>query len=189
MILEGLVTTLSANGTANLAPMGPVVSDHFPNDGRFLLKPFRTAQTFENLKAHPEGVLHFTDDVLLLAQAVLNQARAELVPAKSIRGMRLADCCQYFEFRIETVHDQTERAEMEARIVAQGQVRQHLGFCRARNAVVEAAILSSRVHLLRHTAWDELCRLRILVDKTGGSREREAFSLLSEYVLSELRNR
>src|SRR3954453_15266105 len=67
MILEGIVTTLSAAGVLNVAPMGPRVQagpiEHF------LLRPFRTAQTYRNLKAHGEGVLHVTDDVLLLARA------------------------------------------------------------------------------------------------------------------------
>src|SRR5262249_33778477 len=68
MILEGIVTTVSAEGTVNVAPMGPRVDADFR---RLVLRPFRTAQTYHNLKAHGEGVLHVTDDVNLLARAAL----------------------------------------------------------------------------------------------------------------------
>ncbi|HJT78949.1 MAG TPA: DUF447 domain-containing protein, partial [Gemmataceae bacterium] len=68
MILEGIVTTLSPDGALNVAPMGPHVT---PGMERFLLRPFPTSQTYRNLTAHGEGVLHVTDDVLLLARAAL----------------------------------------------------------------------------------------------------------------------
>src|ERR1700745_3928385 len=67
MILEGLVTTLDAAGGPHVAPMGPHVEG--PAFDRFALRPFPTAQTYRNLLAHGEGVLHVTDDVLLLAKA------------------------------------------------------------------------------------------------------------------------
>src|SRR5436309_10267675 len=68
MILEGIVTTISPEGVLNLAPMGPAVDEAM---NRLLLRPYQTAQTYRNLKAHGEGVFHITDDVLLLAQAAI----------------------------------------------------------------------------------------------------------------------
>ncbi len=41
---------------------------------RFVLRPFRTSTTYRNLKAHGEGVLHITDDVLLLARTAIGLA-------------------------------------------------------------------------------------------------------------------
>ena len=71
MILEGLVTTTSPDGAMHLAPMGPRVAADWSG---FLLRPFPTSQTFRNLKAKGEGVLHVTDDVLLLAKAAVGRA-------------------------------------------------------------------------------------------------------------------
>ena len=72
MILEGIVTTLSADGLLNIAPMGPSVeADRGLEFSRFVLRPFRTSLTYRNLKEHGEGVLHVTDDVLLLAQTAI----------------------------------------------------------------------------------------------------------------------
>src|SRR5918912_538645 len=49
MILEGIVTTVSPEGVLNVAPMGPHVG---PGMERFVLRPFPTAQTYRNLRAH-----------------------------------------------------------------------------------------------------------------------------------------
>ena len=68
MILEGIVTTVGPDGAVNIAPMGPRVT---PDMARFVLRPYKTAQTYRNLKALGEGVLHVTDDVLLLARAAI----------------------------------------------------------------------------------------------------------------------
>src|SRR4051794_39482047 len=105
MILEGIVTTLG-DGRVNIAPMGP----HVGPEGigpRFVLKPYRTAQTYRNLKQHGEGVLHVTDDVLLLAKAAVGAVEPSppLVSAEQVRGQRLADCCRWYEFRVLTLDD------------------------------------------------------------------------------------
>src|SRR5262245_41647301 len=107
MILEGIVTTVSDNGQVNIAPMGPRVE---PDMRRFLLRPFPTAQTYRNLLVHPEGVLHVTDDVLLLARAALGSVEPPpaLVPAACIRGFVLADACRWYEFRIASLDDREE---------------------------------------------------------------------------------
>ena len=68
-------------------------------------------------------------------------------------------------------------------VVHRGQRREFIGFNRARHAVLEAAILATRTHLLPPgQIRDELARLQVIVDKTAGPRELEAMSLLTEYV-------
>ena len=52
--------------------------------------------------------------------------------------------------------------------------------------MVEAAILVSRLHLLsRESIEGELARLAIVVDKTAGEGEREAWGWLMERVRGE----
>jgi hypothetical protein len=54
-----------------------------------------------------------------------------------------------------------------------------LGFNRAQSAVMEAAILVSRLHLLpAEKIASELSYLQIAVDKTAGEPEREAWGWL-----------
>jgi hypothetical protein len=68
-------------------------------------------------------------------------------------------------------------------VVHRGTRREFLGFNRARNAVIEAAIHVTRLHLLpRAFIESELERLQVIVDKTAGPAEREAMALLADYV-------
>ena len=99
MILEGIVTTVSPEGQINIAPMGPRVDAAMR---RLLLRPFPTAQTCRNLREHGEGVLHVTDDVLLLARAAVGALDPvpPLVPAARVRGWVLTGACRYYEFRV-----------------------------------------------------------------------------------------
>ena len=187
MILEGVVTTVAAGGAVNVAPMGPLVEPPGPGRDleRFVLRPFRTAQTYANLKAHGEGVLHVTDDVLLLARAAIGRLEPPppLVPAERVRGWVLRDACRYYEFRVTACDDRAERARLDAEVVRAGRLRDFFGFNRAKHAVVEAAILATRTALLpAGEVAAEFRRLAVLVEKTGGPQEQEAFALLREYV-------
>jgi hypothetical protein len=182
MILEGIVTTVSATGAAHVAPMGPRVEAGMQ---RLLLRPFRTSQTYQNLKAHGVGVLHVTDDVLLLARAAVGalEPLPALTPAAHVRGFVLTDACRYYEFRVCSVNDRQERTEIEAKVVHAGRLRDFFGFNRAKHAVVEAAILATRIHLLpRAEIAAEYDRLAVLVEKTGGPQEHEAFAFLRGYL-------
>lgn len=186
MILEGLVTTIGSDGRINLAPMGPIVDESLTT---LHLRPFQTSQTYRNLKQHPQGVFHITDDVLLIAQAAIGTLPAlpELFPAERIRGWVIRSACRWYEFEVERFDDAGERTNLYARVVHTGRLRDFLGFNRAKHAVLEAAILATRIHLLPR---DELLRqfeaLRSPLDKTAGAPEREAFALLERYVTETL---
>jgi plasmid stabilization system protein ParE len=92
----------------------------------------------------------------------------------------IRDACHAWEFAVDTIDDSRERLEITARVVAEHAGRPFLGFHRAAHAVVEAAILVTRVHLLgRGEVGRRIEDLRILVEKTGGPREAEAFALLA----------
>jgi hypothetical protein len=182
MILEGIVTTVAPSGLVNVAPMGPRVDAEMKT---FLLRPFPTSQTYQNLKAHGEGVLHVTDDVLLLARAAVGvlEPLPELVPAAKVRGFVLKNACRYYEFRVRSMDEREERVRIEAEVVHTGRLRDFFGFNRARHAVVEAAILATRTDFLPLAEIEaEYRKLRILVDKTGGEQEQAAFQFLSEHV-------
>src|SRR5262249_5944063 len=116
MILEGIVTTISPEGVLNIAPMGPAVGDKMD---RFLLRPYRTAQTYKNLKSHGEGVFHVTDDVLLLAESAIGSI--DIPPpcfaAQRILGYVLAGACRYYEFRVAGVDDREDRTRIEVEVV------------------------------------------------------------------------
>jgi hypothetical protein len=180
MILEGLVTTIDPNKEMHIAPMGPIVDNSMEH---LILRPFRTSQTYRNLKAHPEGVFHITDDVLLLARAALGKVEPlpEYQPASNIRGFVLTDACRFYEFQINSIDDQDDRTRIEATVVHTGRFRDFFGFNRAKHAVVEAAILATRTEFLpREEIESEFRKLSVIVQKTGGEQEKAAFGFLIE---------
>jgi hypothetical protein len=188
VILEGLVTTVSPEGALNVAPMGPMVE---PDWRRFVLRPYTTSTTYRNLKAHGEGVLHVTDDVLLLASTAIGlPADARTRPAAFVRGQILLGACRYYEFRVTELHDREERTTIRIETVAEGRLRDFFGLNRAKHAVVEAAILATRTEFL---PLDEILadfrKLAVLVEKTGGDAERSAFALLDDHVRGIARQR
>jgi hypothetical protein len=181
MILEGIVTTVGLDWRVNIAPMGPrvdVTMEHL------LLRPFAGSQTCQNLKAHGEGVFHVTDDVLLLARSAVGPVDPPpLVPAVKVAGYIMQDACRFYEFRVSSVDESAERMAMEAEVVHSGRLRDFVGFNRAKHAVVEAAILATRTDFLPLAEIEaEYRRLAVLVEKTGGSQEHEAFAFLRAHL-------
>ena len=95
MVLEGLLTTQNADGSVNIAPMGPVVEE---TSDRLVLRPFQTSTTYRNLARCGCAVFHVTDDLLLLVQAAVGRIDPfpALFPAESIQGSVLGDCCRWY---------------------------------------------------------------------------------------------
>jgi hypothetical protein len=181
MILEGIVTTQNADDTTNVSPMGPRVT---PAMDRFTLRPFQTSTTYKNLKRHSFGVLHVTDDVELLAAAAIGRAIAPPLASISDHSVqRLADTCRWYAFRVTLLDDAAERTTIECETISRGHVRDLFGFNRAKHAVVEGAILATRIGILPDDEIRrEFARLRVIVDKTAGDAERRAWQMLEDYL-------
>jgi hypothetical protein len=163
--------------------MGPIVDETLAT---LVLRPFRTSRTCENLRARPCGVFHVVDDVLLLAQAAIGVLPdlPENFAASRVDGRVLSAACRWYEFEVDDVDDSQDRVTMRARVVHCGRLRDFFGFNRGKHAVLEGAILATRVHLIdRQQILDEFTRLRVIVQKTAGPREHEAFELLERHVV------
>lgn len=185
-VLEGIVTTVDAEGRPRLAPMGPIVGETVD---RLWFRLYPTSHTFQNIKRTGVGVFHVTDDVELLARAAVDRLVTfpPMSPAIDVDGWVLDNACRWYAFRLESLDESTERAAGVARVVGSGTVREFLGFNRAKHAVVEAAILATRVHLLpAQDLGAEFARLASLVRKTGGAAEVRAFAFLENYVLEAI---
>ena len=109
------------------------------------------------------------DDVGLLACAARGPVEPlpEMIPATRVQGKVLAQACRWYEFRIVEFDDRGERTRLEAEVVAMGRFRDFFGFNRAKHAVVEAAILATRIDLLPlEEIREQFGRLEPLVEKT-----------------------
>jgi hypothetical protein len=181
VILETIVTSRDAGGSINFAPMGVEWGDEI-----IVLKPFLETSTFRNVSASRQAVVNLTDDAMLFAQGAISSPQFPWVPASVVQGAVLQAACSWRELEILTIDATPPRSRIEARVVHRGINREFMGFNRAKHAVLEAAILATRTHLIpADQIRDEFTRLQIIVDKTAGPREREAMTLLTGYVQSK----
>lgn len=182
MIIESIVTTTDAAGQVNCAPMGVEWGEEL-----IVIKPFQNTATYRNLMAHNTAVVNLTDNVLLFAQSAIASPVFPTRPAVKIDGVVLQDVCSWREVEIETIEAHEPRARITTRVVYHGFAREFLGFNRARHAVLEAAILATRTHILPHEQiLAEFERLQVIVDKTAGAQEHEAMQILTNYVNAAL---
>jgi hypothetical protein len=181
MIIESILTTVDRGGLVNIAPMGVEWDEE-----TIVIKPFLETTTFRNIQDTGSAVVNLTDDIFLFAEAAISNPRYPTVPATTlVRGVVLEAACSWRELEVEALDATPPRARVTTRVVHRGRRREFLGFNRARHAVLEAAILCTRLHLVPRTETEAgFRRLQIIVDKTAGPRELQAMALLTEYLRS-----
>jgi uncharacterized protein len=178
VIIECIVTTLDGTGAANCAPMCVEWGEDY-----IVLKPFVETTTFRNVVAGRAAVINLTDDAMLLAQGAISSPQFPAFPAAVVPGVVLEAACSWREVEALSIDDTPPRSRVETRVVHRGFRREFIGFNRARHAVLEAAILATRTHLIPKTEIAaEFARLQVIVEKTAGPRELEAMAMLAEYV-------
>ena len=177
-IVETIVTTQDESGRVNFAPMGVEWGDEV-----VVLKPYQDTQTFRNLTITRQAVVNLTDRVDFFAVAAISDPEFPWHPARVVQGAVLDDACSWRELEVVDIDVREPRARVTGRVVYAGFRREFIGYNRAQAAIIEAAILATRVRFLPMddilTEWK---RLRVIVEKTGGPREHAAMDLLTEYV-------
>jgi hypothetical protein len=178
MIVETVTTTINPDGTVNCAAMGVEWGEQ-----TIVIKPYRATRTLRNLERLGAAVVHLTDDILLFAEAALDDPHPPTRPAEKVEGFVLADACSWREVAVDAIDASGPRAVVTTRIVGRGAGREFVGWNRAAFAVLEASILASRARRLpAEEIRAELARLEVLVDKTAGPRERAAWDGVAAHV-------
>ena len=73
-------------------------------------------------------------------------------------------------------------------IVKAHRLRDFFGFNRAKHAVIEAAILATRIDFLpAEEIQEQFQGLRVIIEKTAGPAEANAFDYLDQFVCLKLR--
>lgn len=177
-IVETIVTTVDAAGTAHIAPLGLIAGD-----GGWVLAPFRPSRTLENLRTVPFAVASHTDDVRVFAGCLTGRRDWPTAPAGKVPGVRLAAALAHWELAVTHVTEDGIRPRFHCRVVDTAAHAPWSGFNRAQGAVLEAAVLVSRLSLLpRDRIETELAYLATAVSKTAGPAEQEAWEWLMERV-------
>jgi hypothetical protein len=178
MIRECIVTTRSEEGKIHIAPLGLIADDE-----GWIIAPFKPSITLENLRTTPYAVASFTDDALVFTGCLVGNRDWPLRPAEKVPGAVLANALAHAELEVREVEEDELRPRFHCRIVYEANHLPFKGFNRAQAAVIEAAILASRLHMLpREKIEQELAYLQIAVEKTAGPREHEAWRLLVEKI-------
>jgi len=196
VILESIVTTVGDDNQVNIAPMGPWLSNpHAMQSDRsidpgFVLRPFEGSRTFENLKKSLRATIHVTDDAALFAEAAVGRLvnpSAMVRTSEYGRWAILKRCHRWFAIEVTSVTETPPRYEMHCRVVDSAIEDPFFGFNRAKHAVIEAAILATRTHLIAaQDVTAQLDALRPLIEKTAGQSERKAFEMLTTEIAQRI---
>lgn len=174
MIRESIIITTNADGSAHIAPLGLI-----ERDGGFVIAPFHPSRTLENLRTRPYFTASVTDDVRIFAGCLTGHRDWPVEPAARIPGFYLAGAHAHRELEIVSVEDDAQRPHFHTRVVHEAAHRPAPGFNRAQAAVIEAAILVSRLNrLTEEKIRAELDYLTIAISKTAGPNEAEAWGWL-----------
>ncbi len=176
LIREAIVTTVNAQGEPHIAPLGLIAEGE-----KWILAPFHPSTTLDNLRQAPFAVANFTDDVRVFAGCLTGRRDWPLTPATLVAAPRLATTLSHLELVVVEVREHELRPRFLCRVAHHASHAPFLGFNRAQAAVIEGAVLVSRLHLLpRAEVEAELARLEIIVGKTAGAPEAEAWGWLRD---------
>jgi hypothetical protein len=178
MIREVIVTTIDAAGKAHIAPFGLIASGD-----DWIIAPFRPSTTLANLQDVPYAVANYTDDVRIFAGCLTGRREWSLVPIAEFPLPRLEAALAHVELAVARVEDDPQRPRFVCRVLRQAQHAPFQGLNRAKAAVLELAVLVSRLGFLsRDKIEREIAYLKIAIDKTAGPEEAEAWGWLMEKV-------
>jgi hypothetical protein len=178
MIRETILTTVGGDGRVHIAPIGIMAE----GEG-WIIAPFRPSTTLDNLIAVPFAVANYTDDVRIFAGCLTGRSAWPTTASDSIPVPRLAAALAHAELAVVEVTEHAQRPRFHCAVVHRRSHAPFTGFNRAKAAVVEAAILVSRLHLLpREKVEAEIAYLAIAVEKTAGAEEEEAWAWLMEHI-------
>ena len=178
MIYETVITTVNADGSAHIAPFG--IRER---GGMIIIAPFRPSTSLDNLLRTGRAVVNLTDDVRVFAGALTGRRDWPVLLAEKIEGYVLDAALAHRELELVDIKEDVVRPELTFRVVHEVMHSAFRGFNRAQAAVLEAAVLVSRLHMLPpEKIAAEIDYLTIAVDKTAGDREKQAWGWLLERI-------
>ncbi len=178
MINETIITSVDTAGNPHTTPFGIR-----KEDGYIIISPYKPSATLDNILATGFAVVNLTDDVRVFAGALCGRQAWSLSPAEKVTGFRLSDCLAHQELKLAKVEHDDVRPKLYLKVVHEVQHLPFQGFNRAQAAVIELAVLVSRLtRLPMEKITQDIEYLKIAVEKTAGPREFEAWNWLIEAV-------
>ncbi len=182
-IFETIVSVRGSDGRTQVTPLG------VRQEGELLvLAPFRPSLTLDLVLQSRVAVINYTDDVRVFAGCIVGRRDWPLTAAAHVDGVRLVSSLAHEEVELVEFVDDPQRPQLRCRSVHRQTHAPFRGFNRAQAAVIEAAVLVSRLSILPHGKLEaELEYLKIAIDKTAGEPELEAWGWLMEAIAARRR--
>ncbi len=181
-IRECIVTTIREDKSIHIAPMGI----HEVGNNLIIL-PFKPSATLDNLERDGTATLNYTDDVRVYAGCLTGHRDWPTCSTDVIIGARLENCLAHTELEVIDKEDDELRPKYICKVVHEATHQAFHGYNRAQSAVLELAILTSRLHMLpKEKITQELDYLKIGYEKTSGKREQEAWGWLMEKIQAHM---
>jgi hypothetical protein len=184
-ISEVIVTTQSAVGMPNAAPVGILTEIDEQGETNHFIKLYKGSQTLGNVLETSTIAANVTDDVVLFVKTALGHlSEAYLSEFAGVPVLTQANAWIVFTTVLIEEHDDYVHFQVlpSAVKITRKEVK---AINRGRNAVIEAAVLATRLDLAKDAEEKEAMRERVaeyaeIVEKCGGSREKEAMEILKE---------
>ncbi len=178
-ILDGInevIATTEKNGVINAAPLGII------RDGESLyIKLFLGTHTYDNVLANRWFVANITHDSWIFAETALEDLTQDYFARRDGLPV-LKDAEAYALFKCEPFPLDIVIAKVE---LVKGEVlkKDFRAFNRGANLVVEAAVAATRYLALRTDSYyEEIMKIKRIVERCGGPRDREAMERLMDRI-------
>ena len=178
-ILEGInevIATTEKDGVINAAPLGII------RDGEKLyIRLFIGTHTYDNILENGWFVANISHDAWLFAETALEDVTPEhFTRADGLPVLKDAEAWVLFKcepFALDIIIAQLEPVKGD---VLRKDFR---AINRGANLVIEAAVAATRYLALRTDSYyEELMKLRRIINRCGGPREREAMDRLMDRI-------
>jgi hypothetical protein len=128
-------------------------------------------------------VANYTDDVRVFAGCLTGRSDWPTTPSDHGPVPRLAGALAHAELAVTRITEDEQRPRFHCRVERTVAHAPFQGFNRAQAAVIEAAILASRLHMLpREKIASEMAYLETAIHKTAGAAELEAWGWIRQKV-------
>ncbi len=185
-ISEVIVTTESAAGLPNAAPIGILTELDEQGKIQHFVKLYKGSQTLANVLETTTLATNVTDDAVLFVKTALGHLSEELYLSEFGGVPVLKDANAWIVFTTVLIEERSDYFHFQVLPRAVNINRKEVkAINRGLNAVIEATILATRLELAkdeqeREAMKKQLKQFEEIVEKCGGRREKEAMRILEE---------
>ena len=144
MIIESIVSTVSKRRSVNFAPFGIRKEKK-----EIIISPYIPSTTLNNLEETGNASVNYIDDAAFFVNCIIGKKKFEKIKCSKINCFFLKDALAHDEVVVESIKVNKVRPIFKCKIINKEEHKRFEGFNRARNSLIEACILASRVKILK----------------------------------------